>query len=242
MRYTPDKMIVVVAGDYDRDGIHRLVGDTLGRLERGRDTVPTEDAPDFTPSLTLTKKRFEQTSMAFAVPGLHAGDPRRYAMMVLNFIVGGGSSSRLFQRLREELGLTYSIYSSHTAALDAGIFTVLASFSSDSQDTVLKEITEILEQISHGVTDEEFERARAQVKASATMGLETVSAKATFLGHSELFEGREITCDEMLENLNRLTREDVDRLAAEILGGNKRALSVAGKVKKRAFYAPFVGI
>lgn len=236
--YTPERMIVVVAGAYDREGIDRLIRETLGSMKRGNGAL-LNDIPVFTPSLTLKKKGFEQTSLVLATPGIQSGDPRRYAMMILNFIVGGGASSRLFQRLREELGLAYSVYSAHTAALGAGVFTVSASFSAGSQEIILREINEILEQISHGVTEEEFERARAQVKASNTMGLETVFARATFAGHNELFEGRQITPDEILENLNKLTLDDVYRLAAEVLGGN-RALSVAGKVKKRSFYTPFI--
>ena len=74
------------------------------------------------------------------------------------------------------------------------------------------------------------------------MGLETVAAKASFAGHSELFEGRQITSEEILENLNALTRDDIDRLASEILGNPARALSVAGNTKGRSFYTPFLKV
>ncbi|MDD3693369.1 MAG: pitrilysin family protein [Oscillospiraceae bacterium] len=238
-RYTPDKMIVVVAGDYDRSGVDELVKKTLGSLSRGKSTA-LDDSPVFTPSLALKNKKFEQTSLALAMPGLPSGDPRRYSMMLLNFIIGGGASSRLFQRLREELGLAYSVYSSHSANLGAGLFTVFASFSADKQALVLDEINRILEETARGVTNEEFERARAQVKASSIMGMETVAAQATFVGRSELFEGRLINFDQIIEKLDALTRDDVDSLAENILGNPARALSVAGKVKKRSYYMPFI--
>lgn len=239
--YTPERMVVVVAGDFDRTGMEALLEKTLGTLKRGG-KAEEFDKPAFTPSLALTKKRFEQTSLALAMPGIPSGDPKRYAMMVLNFIVGGGTSSRLFQRLREELGLAYSVYSSHTASTGAGLFTVSASFSADQQERVLAEINEVLKGLANGVTEEEFDRARAQIKASNIMGLETVAAQASFAGHSELFEGRQITSEEILENLNALTRGDIDRLASEILGNPARALSVAGNTKGRSFYTPFLKV
>lgn len=237
--YTPERMIAVVAGGFDRNGIDSLIQKTLGALPPGKGADGFV-APEFTPSLALTKKRFEQTSLSLAMPGLPAGDPRRYAMMVFNFIVGGGASSRLFQRLREELGLAYSVYSSHSSSTGVGLFTVTASFSADRQEQVLSEINSVLKGLESGVTAEEFDRALAQIKASSIMGLETVAAKASFAGHNELFEGRQITSEEMLQNLNALTRSDIDSLAHDILSESKRALSVAGNVKKRSFYTSFL--
>jgi len=233
--YTPERMVAVIAGGYDRQGMDELLENTLGRLERGTGNVEFE-IPEFNPSITLTKKKFEQTSLSIAVPGLAKGDPRKYAMMVLNFIVGGGASSRLYQRLREELGLAYSVYSSHSASTGTGLFTVTASFSSDCQDQVLSEINKLLDGVAEGVTAEEFERARAQIKAANIMGLETVAAKAAFAGHNELFEGRQVTSGEILESLNNLTLSDVNKLAAEVFGSGKRALSVAGNTKDLSFY------
>ncbi|MDD3833470.1 MAG: pitrilysin family protein [Oscillospiraceae bacterium] len=233
--YTPDRMVAVVAGSFDRPGMDRLIQNTLGTMKSGGGIHPL-DNPEFTPSLSLTKKRFEQTSLVLAMPGLPSGDSRRYAIMVLNFIVGGGASSRLFQRLREELGLAYSVYSSHSASKGGGLFTVSASFSADRQEMVLTEINEVLKGMLDGVTAEEFDRARAQIKASNIMGLETVAARASFAGHNELIEGRQITSKEILENLNALTRSDIDNLAAEVIGSPARALSVAGNTKSRSFY------
>ncbi|MDD2363126.1 MAG: pitrilysin family protein [Oscillospiraceae bacterium] len=233
--YTPERMIAVVAGSFDRDGMDTLIQNTLGSVKSGGN-LPKLDVPEFIPSLALTKKRFEQTSLAIAMPGLPSEDKRRYAMMVLNFIVGGGASSRLFQRLREELGLAYSVYSSHSASKGTGLFTVLASFSADRQERVLTEINNVLKGLLDGVTEEEFDRARAQIKASNIMGLETVAARASFAGHNELFEGRQITSEEILDNLNSLTRSDIDMLAADVIGNPARALSVAGNTKSRSFY------
>lgn len=237
--YTPERMLAVVGGGFDREAVLTLLNRTLGTLPRGGG-IPSSDKPIFTPSLTLTKKTFEQTSLTLAMPGLASGDPRRYAMMLLNFIAGGGASSRLFQRLREELGLAYSVYSSNYAGVGAGVFLVAASFSADQQKRVLTEINAVLDGVAQGVTDEEFARALAQVKASHILGLETVAAQASWAGHNELYEGRQIDSSEALAHLDALTREDVNVLAADIIGCKDRALSVAGDTKSRAFYTPFL--
>ena len=233
--YTPERMIAVVAGGFDRNGIDSLIQKTLGALPPGKGADGFV-APEFTPSLALTKKRFEQTSLSLAMPGLPAGDPRRYAMMVFNFIVGGGASSRLFQRLREELGLAYSVYISHSSSTGVGLFTVTALRR--PQEQVLSEINSVLKGLKAG-SPRRNSTGVAQIKASSIKGL-NVAAKASFAGHNELFEWRQITSEEMLQNLNALTRSDIDSLAHDILSEIKRALSVAGNIKKRSFYTSFL--
>ncbi len=237
--YTPERMIAVAAGGFDREGMLSLLKDTLGALPRGTGN-PTLDAPAFAPSLALNRKEFEQTSLTLALPGLPFGDPRRYAMTLLNFIAGGGASSRLFQRLREELGLAYSVYSAAYSNQGAGLFTVAASFSADQQEQVLTEILAVLRGLPGSVTEEEFARAHAQVKASFILGLETVAAQASYIGRNELLEGRAVDPAEVLAALNRLTVRDINALAEELLADPRRALSVAGDVKTREFYAPFL--
>ena len=236
--YTPERMVAAVAGGFGRDETLRLLRDTLGTLPRG-EGAPALDEPSFTPALALTAKEFEQTSLSLALPGLPSGDPRRYAMSLLNFIVGGGASSRLFQRLREELGLAYSVYSASYASKGAGLFTVAASFSAGQQEQVLSEIQGVLRALPGSITDEEFERARAQVKASFILGLETVASQASYIGRNELLEGRAIPPEEAIAALEKLTKEDIEALAADLLGDPRRALSVAGEIHAAAFYDPF---
>ena len=144
--------------------------------------------------MALLSKPFEQVSFEIGFPGLSFHHERRYAMMLLNFIVGGGASSRLFQRLREERGLAYSVYSSHEAAAGTGLFTVSASVAPTNQQEVLREIRHILDGLCHGeaITPAELERARAQIKASVILGMETVASRAYYAGQNELFSGREI--------------------------------------------------
>jgi len=240
--YTPERMVAVVAGGFDRDAMLELLRTTLDMIPRGGEMPdagrPAADVPEFVPAVALTKKEFEQTSLIIAMPGFPRGDSRRYAVSVLNYITGGGASSRLFQRLREELGLAYSVYSSNYSAIEAGLFTISASFSADHQEQVLREIDAVLADIMRDITSDEFERARAQVKASLIMGMETVSSKAGHIGRMELFEQRQREPSEILDALDALTLSEVRALASELFS-TPRAVSVAGDIKSQEFYAPF---
>ena len=242
--YTPERMIAVVAGGFDREDMLDCIQRGLGALQRGSGT-PVADAPAFVSSLSLRRKKFEQVNLELAVPGFPYGavvDGRdvRYPLMLLNFIVGGGSSSRLFLRLREELGLAYSVYSNHYTAKGAGLFSVAAGVSPRRQLQVLEEIRHILDSVADGISEEEFLRARAQVKSSYILGLETVAAKASYAGRNELLEGRVIAPEEVLRQLDALAPADVGRLAGLLLRDTSWSLSVAGPLEKESAYRPFL--
>lgn len=240
--YAPGRMVAVAAGGYNREEMLACIHSTLGGLKPGAPR-PTADAPAFTPGVVLRKKKFEQVSLELAVPGLPFGEEeksQRYALMLFNFIAGGGASSRLFLRLREELGLAYSIYSTHYASKGAGLFTVSAAVSPKQQLRVLGEIREILAGLAGGIGEEEFLRARAQIKSSFILGLESVAARATYVGRNELLEGRAVEETEVLAALDRLEPRDIERLAARLLQNAPWALAVAGKVEDRAAYLPYI--
>ena len=240
--YTPGRMVAVAAGGYNREDILDCLQSTLGRLKPGA-PCPAADTPAFTPGVVLRKKKFEQVSLELAVPGIPSGaedGDLRYALLLFNFIAGGGASSRLFLRLREELGLAYSVYSTHYASKGAGLFTVSAAVSPKQQFRVLGEIRDILAGLAQGIGEEEFLRARAQIKSSFILGLETVAARATYVGRNELLEGRSIRETEVLSALDQLEPRDIERLAARLLQNASWALSVAGKVENKEMYLPFI--
>lgn len=228
--YTPERMLVVLAGHFDADDLLFRLEESLGRRPRGAGR-PAADTPGFCPGITLRAKPFEQVSFEIGFPGLACDDERRYAMMLLNFIVGGGASSRLFQRLREERGLVYSVYSSHEAAAGTGLFTVSASVAPANQREALREIRGVLDDLcrSGGITSAELERARAQIKASVILGMETVAARAFYAGQTQLFAGREIPVRETLDRLDEVTLEQVQALAASMFEG-PWAYAAAGPV------------
>ena len=175
------------------------------------------------------------------MPGLPRGDERRFAMMLFSFIVGGGSSSRLFQKVREEKGLAYSIYSAAESFPGAGMFTVSALASPKHHLEVIREIRDVLAGFSAGISRDELDRARAQVKASYILGLETVEARASYEGRTALFHAAELSPDEVLERLDALELDDIDALAAQVLVPEKTALAAAGRVKPSKAYRGMYG-
>ncbi len=237
--YTPERMLAVIAGAFDRQAVLACLHAGLGSLPWGGGR-PAADAPAFHPGLALRPKDFEQSCLELGFPGLAAGDPRRYAMMLLNYIVGGGVSSRLFQRLREELGLAYAVYSANSAETGAGLFTISASVSPDKQETALREIRGVLTGLLDGVTDAEFQRARAQAKSAFILGMETVAARAGYAGRNERVFGREISASAVIAALDGVEKREVDALARTLFAGTPVALAVAGPVGAESLYAPYL--
>ena len=235
-QYPPERMVVVAAGAFDKAALMDILERGLAALPRGAGR-PAVDAPAFSPALTLRPKDFEQVCLELGWRGIPAGDERRYAMMLANFIIGGGASSRLFLRLREELGLAYSIYSGSYADTGAGLFTVSASVAPEEQELVLTEIRGVLDGLLDGVTEPEFQRAKAQVKASYILGMESVAAKAANLGRCELTFGRSLPDEEVLAALDGVTRDEVDALIRTLFAGKPAALAAAGPVGSDSLYA-----
>ncbi len=229
--YTPERMLVVLAGHFDREALLGKLAETLGKRPRGLG-CPRTAVPGFSPGIALRRKRLEQVSLELGFPGLSFDDERRYAMMLLNFIVGGGASSRLFLRLREEQGLVYTVYSTHEAARGTGLFTISASVAPANQIKALREIRQLLDGLcgQTAVTSAELERARAQIKASLILGMETVVSRAYYAGQNELYAGRDIPVRETFDRLDDVTLEQVQALASAMFQG-EWAFAAAGPVR-----------
>lgn len=236
-KYTPDRMVMVCAGSFDPVAVEKQIRQDFGSCPTGtRPDIP--DSPLFIPSIVSQKKAYEQVSLELGFPGLPSDSPERYALSLLTAVVGDGESSRLYQRLREELGLTYGIYAVHYACLGAGMYTVSASVSPKNQMQALEEIGKVLTQlVEEGITEEELVRAKARAKAALIMSQETVAARAAREGRSERLFGRSVKVQEVLEAWERITCADVLRLARQIFV-NTPALSVVGPVEEEEAYRP----
>jgi predicted Zn-dependent peptidase len=155
----------------------------------------------------------------------------RYSVHVLNVILGGGMSSRLFQTIREEHGLAYAVYSGVNAYTDAGYLSVYAATSPDQVSDVIKlSIEEFNKLKTEPVSDAELQRAKDQLKVSIMLSLESTSARMSNLARQEIFFGRQFTLDEILERINRVTTADVRRVAGEIFGSDGLAITAVGQL------------
>ena len=235
-RYTPDRLVVAAAGSVDHDQVVELVAKAFGPvLGLGLDRQPAaprlggSSAGDATGTgVCLVSRPVEQANLVLGCAGLARSDPRRFALGVLNSALGGGMSSRLFQEVREKRGLAYSVFSFSSQHAEAGLWGIYAGCLPAKADEVLDICRdEIAKVIADGLTDEELERGRGQLRGSIVLGLEDPSSRMSRLGKSELVHPRLEPVEEILAAIEAVTAADVREIATAVLGQPK-ALAVVG--------------
>lgn len=243
--YRPQDLVISVAGAVDHD---TLVGWVVAALETAgwdlsvatspvarRD--PTLDLIERGSPLVVVDRPLEQANLLLGVAGIHAADERRPTLSVLNSVLGGGMSSRLFQEIREKRGLAYSVYSFAASYADAGLVGLSAGCSPKRAPQVASLMLDEFRRLADdGITDEELARAQGQLGGASALALEDSDTRMTRLGRSELTLGEFADLDETLRRLATVTTTDVRELAAELAA---RPLSIAavGAVDRDALAA-----
>lgn len=234
-RYTPDRVLLVCAGDFDREAILQAVRRDFGDRPAGTEQEE-QTAPLFCPGIVRRQKDNEQVCLELGFPGLSSTAEERFTLTLLTALLGDGESSRLYQRLREKLGLVYGVYAVHYASKDGGLYTISVSTSPENQLTVLEEIGGVLTRLlAQGITAQELERVKKKVKTGFVMSLETVAARAAREGRSEHLLGRSVPVEEVLSAWERVTAEELLALARRLFGGVP-ALSAVGPVAEESAY------
>ena len=202
----------------------------LGVLEAG--PAPTTRPAAYRPAVTAKKKAIEQNHLTLAFPGLPYGDSRRFALQLLSSVLGSGMSSRLWQQVREQRGLCYSIYSYGSGHADTGLYAVYTALGRETEEAAIRTIVDAVKDFRDGgVTQEELDRAREQSKANVLMGLVSTQARMAHLGRSELMMGEVLTPDQIIAAYDAVTAEDVRGLAEEIFDFSRASLSAVGRVR-----------
>ncbi|MDR1891938.1 MAG: insulinase family protein [Oscillospiraceae bacterium] len=227
--YTPKHTVISVCGRFDRVALLEMAEKAFEGSQEG-DSLPPDDFAAFKYDKSLVKKRTEQTNLILAVEGFPINDDRRFSLAVISTALGGGSSSRLNQRIREELGLAYSVYTFNASHMGAGVFGVSAGVAHHNRQRAMDEILAIVTDTRKGLHQSEFLRAKAQIKSGLVMSYEQSASRAAFSGRGLLLENKITSEDELLERLDRLTLEQVNETANRLLNFEKYALSVVGKV------------
>jgi predicted Zn-dependent peptidase len=206
--------VVAAAGNLDHDRITELVDAAVG------DAPPVSDgieAPSLSPTIRFHAKETEQYHLALGGPGIARDDERRFALRILDTILGGSSSSRLFQEVREKRGLAYSVYSYTSQYADTGQVALYVGTRPDNVQEAMKVIgTELSRLQTDGVTATELERARENVKGRTVLTMESSAAQMNRLGSSLLMGVPLLTIDEVLARLDAVTLDDVVGLAREL--------------------------
>jgi predicted Zn-dependent peptidase len=238
LHYKPGNLVIAAAGSLDHDTVVENVQKAFRNAPAGpqRPARSGDEAPPFHGRAATLERPTEQAHLVYGGAGVPRNDPRRWALGVLNLVLGGGMSSRLFQEIREKRGLVYSVYSGHSSFAESGLLTIYAATGPERIDEVLRLIREQVDSIlSEGITPEELERGKGSLKGSIVLGLEDTSSRMSRLGKGELCHGEILTPDEMLSRIEAIDLEDVQRAAQETIGAHPWALAVVGPSGERDF-------
>lgn len=227
--YRPSNMIIAIAGNVDATRIKNKVENYLNRESREVVELPYNEVTSYTPFIKLVEKDTEQVQICLGVPGISYRDKRRYTQNIMNSILGGGVSSRLFQAIREELGLAYSVYSYPSNYSDTGAYVIhIGTGPGKIQQffEVLKGELDVF--LKQGVSQEEVLRTRQLIKSSMLMGMESVMNRMNRLGKSILMYNEVIPVDQVLEQINAVSSERVNGFADEVLDFPRFSLAAIG--------------
>jgi predicted Zn-dependent peptidase len=231
--YVPPRIIIAVAGNVTHEQVMELFGRGFNGYTRPARPRASE-AVKLAPGINIVHKALEQVHLVMGFPGLAHAAPERYAMFVLNDVIGGSMSSRLFQEVRERQGLAYSVHSGVQAFMDTGLMYVYAATDVENFSKVLKSILKELRDVKkHGVTEEELRRSKDHLKGSLMLSLESTSSRMNRLAKHELHLGSFLTIDEMLASIDGVRHDEVQALVSQVIDEEQLALTTLGPLDRR---------
>jgi predicted Zn-dependent peptidase len=230
--YHPGNLVIAAAGNVTHEKIVELAEKSFGLLPSSLIPPPSSLPRPAAPIVIKRNKNLEQAHLILATPLVAAPDERRYAADLLAGILGGGMSSRLWQKVREERGLAYSVGASNAMYQDCGIFSIFAGTSPEqSAEVVDIAVAELREVVKNGIRHEELELANHQARASILLSLEDSAARAASIAQSEMVHGRQIPVEETLANIDAVTTEDIHTIAREFFRTESMAFAALGNLK-----------
>ena len=230
--YAPNNIVITAAGNLEHTRLVDMAVSAFGGAARAA-PVQAHTAPQTHASLEQRhKQELEQVHIVLGVPSYPLAHERRYAASLLNIILGGGMSSRLFQNIRERQGLAYAIFSDVSPYTDSGVLSVYAGTSRETTEQLIRCVVEEFRRIKHEpVSAEELRRAKDHLKGSMMLSLESTSARISNLARQAMYFNRFLSLDEMLAAIEIVTREEVLAIAHDFFEPGRLALTVLGNLK-----------
>lgn len=232
--YVPKNTVVSIAGSFSQENL-----DTICKkfeAMQGSEALEYGKA-SYNTSFALKKKEIEQNHLCMAFPGISCGSEERYLMQVMSNILGGGMSSRLFQKVREDSGLCYTLYSFSAAHLDTGYFGIYTALGKQTEMQAIKLIhSEIEKFVAEGPSDEEVSRSKEQLKSSALMGLENMNSRMVANARNLYIHGKALDENDIIRGYDSVTREGVHNLAKKLLNFENMSFSAVGQVSTEEEY------
>ncbi|MBB6216529.1 putative Zn-dependent peptidase [Anaerosolibacter carboniphilus] len=230
--YTSDNIVVSVAGNFDQELLFSLLEEKFMKYSNHIKKPNILEAPSFGKNSGHRYKDIEQLHFCIGFKGIPQGHRDLYPLLVMNNVFGGSMSSRLFQNIREDKGLAYSVFSYPSSYSQIGMMTIYAGINPSQLIEVTKLINEEICHIKEkGLTEEEFYKSKEQLKGNYILGLESTSSRMTSIGKSELLMNRVYTQKEVLEKIDAVTMEDVYRVTHDIFDSAYASVALVGKVE-----------
>jgi predicted Zn-dependent peptidase len=231
--YRPSHVVIAVAGNFHRGPMLKQLGALFGSRTVGAPSSPGRIPPSIEAGVHVRSKPLEQAHLCVGLKGVSQAEKDRYGAYILNAILGGGVSSRLFQAVREKRGLAYNIHSSLVSYVDSGLLTIYAGARADAAPKVLSLILAELKRLkSTSVGRAELERAKCQLKGNLMLGLETSGSRMSKLAKDEMYFGRHISCEEIMAEIDRVTADQLWRLSRDLFDDRYLTVTALGPVKK----------
>jgi len=230
-RFTPGNLIVAAAGNLNHERFVELVSKHFDGMKPGKNGLHST-APKIVPKITLrNKKSLEQVQICVGVPSHPIAHERRFASYILNTLLGGGMSSRLFQNIRERQGLAYAIYSDLNPYRDTGCLSIYAGTSRESAAKVVQSVVSEFRKLkSEAVPDEELRRSKDQLKGSLMLSLESSTARMSNLARQDMYFDRFYGMDELIQKIESVTAEDLQDMANDFFRTEAIAVTVLGNL------------
>jgi predicted Zn-dependent peptidase len=229
--YTPDDLVIAAAGNLEHGAVVDLVAGKFGNLRTRRNGHVEVPAHTHSRITIRNKKELEQVHICLGVPSRSLSHDDRYACYILNTLLGGGMSSRLFQNIREKQGLVYAIFSGLNSYRDTGCLSIYAGTSLETAEKVVDLVIQEFRNLKQQPVDsEELRRAKDHLKGSLMLSLESTSSRMSNLARQELYFGKYFSLDEMINSIEQVTAEEVQSLAKTFFDTRQIALTVLGNL------------
>ncbi|MFC7048993.1 M16 family metallopeptidase [Emcibacter nanhaiensis] len=227
--YKADEMVVVAAGNVDHNRLLDLAGEKFTAIDRTR--PGKKDEVIYKGGARLEDKDLEQVNLIFGFDGVSFDDPDYYTAQVMSMVLGGGMSSRLFQEVRENRGLVYSIYCFMQSYMDGGTFAIHAGTGPDQVAELIPVVAEEMHKLSQDVSAEEVNRARNQMKAGMMMAYENTTNRMEQLGRQMMIHGRHIPREEIIDKLDQVDSFAISRYMDRLLSDSRLSLGAIGPLR-----------
>lgn len=231
--YTPYNSVISIAGNFDEKKLEELIEKYFSHWKVDESYKADIYPVEFVSETTIKEKETEQVHICMGFNAIEHGNDKLYTLLAINNIFGGGMSSRLFQKIREEKGLVYSIYSYPASYKDAGLFAIYAGMNPEHLNQVI-EITsqEIRNLIKTGISEEELRKSKEQLKGNYILGLESTSSRMNSIGKSELMLGHIHTPEEILQEIDEIHMAGVNEVIEQVFNSKKMSFAAVGNIKK----------